>query len=850
MFKRSNILVSHSIAGSIAMVGALLHPMAQAAFENPAKTSNISVSVDGNAVPISITANRAAPGALVASADALLASITTNPTDATNGNVTDVAATGGSQGGGARVNLVISGNTVTGVTVIKEGAGYQQGDTLTVGAIYIPGTNTDLVFTLVADDIDNLEALPFAAFGNGDSGGNGTNELSLLRAVKGGGEVRLLAQGGVIEKSCDGGGTKYYQRARVTLSGLPSAAKHVWAFYDPRVGAIFNSDEPRGQPHFNAKSGFDDAWPRITNAGDQVKLCDNTTLYVDGAPGVLTLGDDPVGDDDFTRATAGMKKVVDNNVTTTYFDVYVPMEGRANSTTTGITLAMGFVVDVGQNGILDDTTDDVAFEAWVSSEPWWDTPPGQSGNETDEFNTLLPACAASPDANAPACFVKASSGVFQANGTTRVGGEDDFSVWTTQITDDEDGDVFDSIIELAPIAANNGTDFAITSGSIVKMTVSWPTAGQLYPGVNDSPEYGQGAGKIDLLKLAADTPVKVDTTTAEIDNNKNKWSNATVGNRVVSTLIGEARTTSAAISRETWWPQCDVTFNESNSVESSSCGADMTSNVTSDYMVFSSVPAKLAVIVDSLVEQVAGGLVSTNGQGFSFGRQTFDPDDPAYEFTTTGPSFNSAGTARSTDGFYYVCLPATYLDQVHGTDAATATSSWIGTRKDGAASAQSLAVDFQPGTCGLDDAGLVAKVAQFGYSSPVFQLRSGAPGQPTITQVTMGNGQAVVTFTPPANSGGSAITQYVVTANPGGITKNCGTTSPCTVTGLTNGTDYTLTITATNGNGTSSASAAFAAASAVAVAVPVPVPTLPITLLLLMALGLLFLARLKGISRR
>ena len=842
MITKRKALGSHNIAWSIAMVGALLHPMAQAAFKTPPKTSNISVSVDGNAVDISITANRATPGALVASADALSTSITQNVTGATNGNVVNRPTTTSGSGSGARVSLLVAGNAVSDVSVVSEGSGYAAGDTLTVAASDIPNASQNLVIQLVADDIDNLEALPFAAFGNGNSEGNGLKELSLLRAVKGpspSGEVRLLAQGGVIEKSCAGGGTQYYQRARVTLSGLPSnGAKDVWAFYDPRVGATGgNPNVQRGQPHFNAKSGFNDAWPRITNAGDQIKLCDNTTPYVDGTAGVLTLGNGGEA-----RPTAGMKKVVDDNVTQTSFDVYVPMEGRADSITTGITLAMGFVVNVGQDALNDESAD-VAFEAWVSSEPWWDTPPGQGGNTTDEFNTLLPACAASPAANDPACFVKASSGVFYADGTTRVRDEDDFSVWTTQITP-EQGNGFDSIIELGRIAPLNGGDFAITSGWIVKMTVSWPTAGQLYPGVNGSPEYGQGVGKIDLLKLVADTPVKVDTTTAAIDDNKNKWSNARVSNRVVTTLIGEARTTSAAISRETWWPQCDVTFDESNAVVSKKCGADMASNVTSDYMVFSSVPARLAVIVDSLVDKVAGGLVSTNGQGFSFGRQTFDADDPAYEFTSSGPSYNSAGAARTADGFYYVCLPATYLDQVHGTDAATAKSSWIGTRKDGAQTRQNLAsVAFAPGTCGLNDAGLVAKVAAFGYSSPVFQLKSGVPGQPTITQVTMGNGQAVVTFTAPASPGSSAITQYVVTANPGGITKDCGTTSPCTVTGLTNGTNYTFTITATNSNGTSSPSAGYSSGAT-------SIQTLPTALLLLLSLGLLSLVRLKGISRR
>ena len=154
-------------------------------------------------------------------------------------------------------------------------------------------------------------------------------------------------------------------------------------------------------------------------------------------------------------------------------------------------------------------------------------------------------------------------------------------------------------------------------------------------------EYGVGNDEIDLLKLAADTPVRVNT--AEDNTVTNTWTNVKDGNRVVSTLIGEARTTSAAISRETWWPQCDVEFNQAGEVVSDKCGADMTSNVTNDYMVFSSVPARLAVIVEEQVKDVAGGIVSTNGQGFAFGRQTFAETDPAYEFTSSGPSYDSAG---------------------------------------------------------------------------------------------------------------------------------------------------------------------------------------------------------------
>jgi hypothetical protein len=81
------------------------------------------------------------------------------------------------------------------------------------------------------------------------------------------------------------------------------------------------------------------------------------------------------------------------------------------------------------------------------------------------------------------------------------------------------------------------------------------------------------------------------------------------------------------------------------------------------------------------------------------------------------------------------------------------------------------------------------------------------PGAPTAVTAVKGNAIATVSFTAPADNGGSAIIRYTATSNPGGVTAT-STASPITVSGLTNDTEYTFTVTATNILGTSTASTA------------------------------------------
>lgn len=96
------------------------------------------------------------------------------------------------------------------------------------------------------------------------------------------------------------------------------------------------------------------------------------------------------------------------------------------------------------------------------------------------------------------------------------------------------------------------------------------------------------------------------------------------------------------------------------------------------------------------------------------------------------------------------------------------------------------------------------------------------PGASAIVSVLAGDAQAKVRFSPPATSGG-AITGYtVISAPPGGVDVHAGITGLThTITGLTNGTDYTFTVIATNAAGNSISSAPSASVT------PATVPAQP-----------------------
>lgn len=106
------------------------------------------------------------------------------------------------------------------------------------------------------------------------------------------------------------------------------------------------------------------------------------------------------------------------------------------------------------------------------------------------------------------------------------------------------------------------------------------------------------------------------------------------------------------------------------------------------------------------------------------------------------------------------------------------------------------------GICQICSAGWIAVVFAIFAALHAVPLYAAVPGVPIIAPASGGNRQVTVNFTAPLSNGGSAITAYTVTSNPGGFTAT-GSASPITITGLTNGTPYTFTVIAANADGSS-----------------------------------------------
>jgi len=166
-------------------------------------------------------------------------------------------------------------------------------------------------------------------------------------------------------------------------------------------------------------------------------------------------------------------------------------------------------------------------------------------------------------------------------------------------------------------------------------------------------------------------------------------------------------------------------------------------------------------------------------------------------YALTGPSGGALNAASSN---FTVTPNSTYNGTITITPSGGGLATPIVLTYSNSAAPQTFTITptaVGPVTLTPSNSGSLANPSALSYATP--------PGAPTIGTATAGNGQATVSFTAPASTGGSAITSYTATC---GSQSASGTASPITVTGLSNGTSYTCTVTASNAEGVSAPSAA------------------------------------------
>ncbi|MBD9477644.1 fibronectin type III domain-containing protein [Pseudoxanthomonas sp. PXM02] len=329
------------------------------------------------------------------------------------------------------------------------------------------------------------------------------------------------------------------------------------------------------------------------------------------------------------------------------------------------------------------------------------------------------------------------------------------------------------------------------SGSTTTADTTNATVDNILPTVTDGRiSISGGTGTSGAYKIG-DTVTATWNNTAGGDNNSDTISSVTVN----FTQFGGGAAVSASNSSGTWTATYAIVAGaiDLTNRNVTVTATDNAGNATSTSDTTNATVDNIAPSVSSITP--AGGAVSS---------------DTTVDFTV---DFSESVSNVSTDDFTLVGTGS-----ATGTIASVSASSGdpITVTVGAITGTGTLKVNLNGSTNIVDDAGNSIAAYSGGTTHTVSIFT--APDAPTIGAATAGDGQVSVAFTAPASNGGSAITGYTVTSNPGGITGggNGFTTSPITVSGLTNGQAYTFTVTATNSIGTSTASGASGSATPMA----------------------------------
>ena len=196
--------------------------------------------------------------------------------------------------------------------------------------------------------------------------------------------------------------------------------------------------------------------------------------------------------------------------------------------------------------------------------------------------------------------------------------------------------------------------------------------------------------------------------------------------------------------------------------------------------------------------------VTSEGDGAASGPATgtprTTPGAPTSVSGTAGDTFvDVAWTAPSSDGGASI---TDYVVQVKA-----GSGSWS-TFADGTSSGTSTRVTgLTNGTSYTFQVAAVNAAGAGSYSSASSAVVPGtAAGAPTITSVTAGDGQLSVAFTAPSDTGGATVSDYDYQLNGGSWVPVGATTSPFTISSLTNGTEYLVRVRAVTSEGDGAAS--------------------------------------------
>ncbi len=197
-------------------------------------------------------------------------------------------------------------------------------------------------------------------------------------------------------------------------------------------------------------------------------------------------------------------------------------------------------------------------------------------------------------------------------------------------------------------------------------------------------------------------------------------------------------------------------------------------------------------------------MVATNAIGESL---VSDPTEEATPATVPSKVTGAAATAGDSQAEVRFTEPASNGRAISGYTVTAWTGGAAAKTVTGTSSPITV-TGLENGTAYTFTVVAINEIGNSPASDPTEEVTPATvPGKVAGATATAGDSQAEVRFTEPA-SNGRAISGYTVTAWTGGAAVKTapGTSSPITVTGLTNGTVYTFTVVATNAIGDSLAS--------------------------------------------